>query len=193
MPVMGISFGEYKTFDETRRKELKDALLRKALASYQPDYQSDGDDDFDGVVDAFQLMQFERWRKYGVPDRPIEDWEVDEIVFSRIAEKVRDDPDFGKLPETYEQYSDDDKRRIGCLVYYFDEMRDPHEYLALDLYSLDETLGYSDEDVAWLVKEGVLVDLGTERWMLSEVYTNAYLVRELRRREKELDAENKNS
>lgn len=181
--VLGIGFAEYKRFNETQRNELRDKLTRKALEAFQPGY--DGEE-FHGLIEAITLHDFQLWSKYGVPDREVEDWEVDELVFANVRQKLETDSEYGKVPELYYTDNDQTDHRLGRLIDYFVQMREPHEKFSLDLYSLDETIGYTAEDVDWLVTQGVLDDLGGESWILTQPYIDALLVSELRRRGDEL-------
>ncbi len=172
--ILGVTFDEFKAYTDEQVAALRERVLEEAQKAREQD-----EDSLEGMSNAIALSDFRSWRKFGVPDREVTEWDVAQFMTSHIQAKLAADPDYGNLPTEYvEEYTDEQRQLVNGLSQYFAEMREPFEYLTLDDYSLGTTLGFSDEQIDWLTSEGILLPSETisffgRRYTLSNAYTDA--------------------
>lgn len=171
--ILGVTFEEFRNYSDEEVAMFRERVLAAGQAA-----RDLNEDDNNGLMDVFRLGDFKAWRTYGVPDREVSEWDVEEYMTSLIAAKLADDPTYGKLPDEYHEFSEDQQLVVNSLSQYFAEMREPFEYLTLDDYSLSNTLGLSDEQIDWLTNQGILLPSETvgyfgHQYTLSNTYTRA--------------------
>jgi hypothetical protein len=136
---------------------------------------------------ALVFNRFADWRRHGIPDRNVTRSDVMEYIGDLIRARVEADPTYGRLtPEQSKLLPDHVRRLIGHVLGYFNEMRDPFDYYTIDDYSLSVTLGFESTDIAKLVENQVLQQVGTDPiannvYLLTEPYYNYWLRRTLAR------------
>jgi len=139
------------------------------------------------IEDAFVYRDYQKWRRYGVPDREIDSAELYSRIKEGIALEKQQNPAYGSLPESYKDFDEEMKEVVSRLIYYFDDMRDAAtEAPELDTYSLYNTCDLTVEQVDKLVASAVLVAGGEfrgpggkqyQRYALTRPYEDFWFVR----------------
>ena len=169
--VGDMSLDEYQSLSAAERGEVSERLRSAAgeLIEHGRGYGINWTPQQGKYFDErLQLNSFSMITEYGTDDNgKIEDI-LDRLKAHEIAQKRREQPDFGKLPDGYESLPERTQESIAGIFDYFDSMRDPFDDVRIDKYSLGR-MGFEDSDLEELIKNGILVDEG-ESLQLSGTY-----------------------
>jgi hypothetical protein len=135
---------------------------------------------FQLLGEAMVFATFVGWQRYGIP-QDVACADVAQHMRDMVAARLAKNPSYGALPEAFAQLSEPGRLAVGGVFNYFEDMRSPYEYLSVDSYSLERTIGLTPTDVVNLQSNGVLEGIGPELpvtdYLLSEPYLDYWLAR----------------
>jgi hypothetical protein len=151
---------EFGAMDETVRDGLNEALFELVYRDHE--FGNGYGWFFTPQKDRFyaereKLITYEKLIEFGTSDEE----EIREILDQRKADEVerlrQEWPDFGKLPESFEDLSDELKRCVAAMFEYFDDMRERYEIISIDTHTMSH-MDFTDALLNQLKAAGVLTD-----------------------------------
>jgi hypothetical protein len=185
--VIDMEFDEFKALSDEEVEEIVERYKKIAeekrvtfgsIFRYPPHGQiwEDGD----------KLGKYLEWRKYGKPDRELTSEEELDYLKELVEYQTQKDPEYGKLPAEFDNLDPKVQENVAWVFEYFNNMRDLGEILAIDTYSLCQTIGLEEGDVQGLVDNNILVPVGERtHYRLADRYLEFYLVAEVQALAKE--------